>query len=81
MLGWEEVLRSEEQDVMDAIKEGTIAATVLQPVAQFGPLAVEQAHTYLTTGELPEEEKASIDCILITPENVEDYFNFAPVTD
>ncbi len=69
------------QDVMDAIKEGTIAATVLQPVAQFGPLAVEQAHTYLTTGELPEEEKASIDCILITPENVEDYFNFAPVTD
>ena len=31
------------QDVMDAIKEGKIAATVLQPVAQFGPLAVEQA--------------------------------------
>ncbi len=67
------------QDVMDAIKAGTIAATVLQPVAQFGPLAVEQAHTYITTGELPEEEKISIDCILITPENVDDYFNFAPV--
>jgi len=67
------------QDVMDAIKAGTIAATVLQPVAQFGPLAVEQAHTYITTGELPAEEKASIDCILITPDNVEEYFNFAPV--
>ncbi|MEL7675543.1 MAG: D-ribose ABC transporter substrate-binding protein, partial [Chloroflexota bacterium] len=40
---------------------------------------VEQAHTYITTGELPAEEKVSIDCILITPENVEDYFNFAPV--
>lgn len=67
------------QDVMDAIKAGTISATVLQPVAQFGPLAVEQAHHYITTGELPEEEKISIDCILITPENVDDYFNFAPV--
>jgi len=67
------------QDVLDAIKEGKIAATVLQPVAQFGPLAVEQAHRYITTGELPEEEKISIDCILITPENVDDYFNFTPV--
>ena len=67
------------QDVMDAIKEGKIAATVLQPVAQFGPLAVEQAHTYITTGELPAEEKLSIDCILITPDNVNDYFQFAPV--
>jgi erythritol transport system substrate-binding protein len=67
------------QDVMDAIKAGTIAATVLQPVAQFGPLAVEQAHTFITTGELPAEEKISIDCILITPENVDEYFNFAPV--
>jgi erythritol transport system substrate-binding protein len=67
------------QDVMDAIKEGKIAATVLQPVAQFGPLAVEQADRYIRTGELPEEEKISIDCILITPDNVNDYFNFAPV--
>ncbi|HEX3053917.1 MAG TPA: hypothetical protein VHP83_24895, partial [Aggregatilineaceae bacterium] len=65
--------------VMDAIKAGTIQATVLQPVAGFGPLAVEMAHAYITTGELPAEEKISIDCILITPENVEDYFNFAPV--
>ena len=67
------------QDVLDAIKEGKIAATVLQPVAQFGPLAVEMAHKYITTGELPAEEKISIDCILITPENVNDFFNFAPV--
>jgi erythritol transport system substrate-binding protein len=67
------------QDVLDAIKEGKIQATVLQPVAQFGPLAVEMAHKYITTGELPAEEKISIDCILITPENVNDYFNFAPV--
>ncbi len=67
------------QDVMDAIKAGTIQATVLQPVAQFGPLAVQMAHDYITNGTLPEEEKISIDCILITPDNVEEYFNFAPV--
>ncbi len=67
------------QDVMDAIKEGKIAATVLQPVAQFGPLAVEQADHYIKTGELPAEEKISIDCILITPDNVNNYFQFAPV--
>ena len=67
------------QDVMDAIKEGKIAATVLQPVAQFGPLAVQQADTYIRTGELPAEEKISIDCILITPDNVSDYFQFSPV--
>jgi erythritol transport system substrate-binding protein len=67
------------QEVMDEIKAGRIQATVLQPVAQFGPLAVAQAHTYITTGELPEEEKVSIDCILITPDNVDEYFNFAPV--
>jgi erythritol transport system substrate-binding protein len=67
------------QDVLDAIKEGKIHATVLQPVAQFGPLAVEMADKYITTGELPAEEKISIDCILITPENVNDFFNFAPV--
>ncbi len=67
------------QDVMDAIKAGTIQATVLQPVAQFGPLAVQMADTYIQTGELPAEEKVSIDCILVTPDNVNDYFNFAPV--
>ncbi len=67
------------QDVMDAIKEGKIAATVLQPVAQFGPLAVQQADTYIRTGELPAEEKISIDCILVTPDNVNDYFQFSPV--
>jgi erythritol transport system substrate-binding protein len=67
------------QDVMDAIKEGTIQATVLQPVAQFGPLAVQQAHRYIITGSTDLPERQSIDCILITSENVDDYFNFAPI--
>ena len=66
-------------EVMEAIKQGTIQLTVLQPVANFSLLAVDQAHTYIQTGELPAEEKQSIDCILITPDNVDGYENFAPI--
>ncbi len=68
-------------DVMDAIRQGTIAATVLQPVANFSEIAVDLADTYIQTGELPEEEKQSIDCILITPENVDEYGVFAPLQE
>jgi erythritol transport system substrate-binding protein len=66
-------------DVMDAIRQGTIQATVLQPVANFSEIAVNMASIFIQTGELPEEEKQSIDCILITPENVDEYGVFAPV--
>ena len=66
-------------EVMDAIRRGEIQATVLQPVANFSEIAVDQAHVYIQTGELPEEEKQSIDCILITPENVDEYGVFAPL--
>ncbi|KAB2861959.1 MAG: D-ribose ABC transporter substrate-binding protein [Chloroflexi bacterium] len=66
-------------DVMDAIRQGTIQATVLQPVANFSEIAVNLASIYIQTGELPEEEKQSIDCILITPENVAEYGVFAPL--
>ncbi|MBZ0317823.1 MAG: substrate-binding domain-containing protein, partial [Anaerolineae bacterium] len=66
-------------DVMDAIRQGTIQVTVLQPVANFSEIAVDLASIYIQTGELPEEEKQSIDCILITPENVDEYGVFAPL--
>ena len=66
-------------DVMDAIRQGTIQGTVLQPVANFSEIAVDLADTYIQTGELPAEEKQSIDCILITPENVDEYGVFAPL--
>jgi erythritol transport system substrate-binding protein len=68
-------------DVMDSIRAGEIDATVLQPVANFSQIAVDQASIYIQTGELPAEEKQSIDCILITPENVADYGVFAPLAD
>ena len=66
-------------EVMDAIRRGEIQATVLQPVAVFSELSVDQAHVYIQTGELPEVEKQSIDCILITPDNVNEYGIFAPL--
>lgn len=66
-------------DVMDSIRQGEIDATVLQPVANFSEIAVDLAHVYIQTGELPAEEKQSIDCILITPDNVNEYGVFAPL--
>ncbi len=66
-------------EVMDSIRAGEIDATVLQPVANFSEIAVDLADTYIQTGELPAEEKQSIDCILITPENVDEYGVFAPL--
>ncbi len=64
-------------DVMEAIRQGTIQATVLQPAAYISELAVEQASVYIQTGVAPTEEKQSVPCELIVPENVDQYGIFA----
>ncbi|MCA9836232.1 MAG: D-ribose ABC transporter substrate-binding protein [Trueperaceae bacterium] len=64
-------------DVIAAIKEGKIQATVLQPAAVLAAEAVNQADTYIRTGELPAEEKQSLDCELVTPENADEFGVFA----
>lgn len=57
-------------DARDAVIEGTMVATSLQPIVRATQLAVEQMHNYLITGETgAAEEKQFIDCILITAEN------------
>jgi len=66
-------------EVMDSMRAGEIDATVLQPIANFSVIAVDMASTYIQTGELPEEERQSIDCILITTDNVDEYGVFAPL--
>ena len=68
-------------DVMDSIRQGGIEATVLQPAAYISELAVEQASVYIQTGEAPAEEKQSIPCELIIPDNVDEYGVFARLTD
>lgn len=58
-------------DAVESIKNGELAYTVLQPVADFARKAVEMADHYIKTGEAPETEKQAFDCILITPDNID----------
>jgi erythritol transport system substrate-binding protein len=65
-------------DVFASIKAGGIKADVLQPAAQLSKMAVDQADQYIATGKTTLPEKQSVDCVLITPDNVNNYSNFGP---
>lgn len=58
-------------DAIEAIKNGELAYTVLQPVAQFAQKVVEIADDFLRNGTEPEQEKQALDCILITQDNID----------
>lgn len=58
-------------DAVSAVVAGEMAYTVLQPVAVFSKEAVVLADTFIRTGEAPETEKQSFDCILITKDNAD----------
>ncbi|WP_439563169.1 D-ribose ABC transporter substrate-binding protein [Roseinatronobacter sp.] len=61
-------------DAVDAIRAGEMAYTVLQPVAVFSREAVIQADYYIKNGTpMVAEEKQLFDCLLITPDNVDQY--------
>jgi erythritol transport system substrate-binding protein len=65
------------QDAANAVLAGEMVATVLQPIVEVTTKAVEQADSYLRTGETgADAEKQAIDCILITPDNAGDLDNF-----
>ena len=64
-------------DAGQGIKDGTIAATVLQPIVGLAQMAVQQADAYLKTGKTGVDEKQTVDCILITKDNVAGLKNFA----
>jgi erythritol transport system substrate-binding protein len=64
-------------DVAASIKAGEIKATVLQPVVHLSELAVEQADQYLNTGKTGKDEKQTIDCVLVNPDNVKNYSAFS----
>jgi erythritol transport system substrate-binding protein len=65
-------------DAAAAIKDGKMAYTVLQPIANLAKMAVEQAHSYLTTGATGvADEKQTVDCVLINPDNVSKYTSWA----
>jgi erythritol transport system substrate-binding protein len=64
-------------DAVQAIKDGKLLATGLQPAVQIAELAVEQADEVITTGEASQPEKQSIDCVLINGANADSYTLFA----
>jgi erythritol transport system substrate-binding protein len=63
-------------DVAESIKAGEIRATVLQPVVHLSELAVDEADKYIKTGKTGQDEKQTIDCVLINPDNVKNYTAF-----
>jgi erythritol transport system substrate-binding protein len=63
-------------DVIESIKANDIKATVLQPAWRIAEMAVEQAHQYLTTGSTGQQEKQSVNCVLITPGNAHKFEMF-----
>lgn len=65
-------------DALESIKRGELKATSLQPVAEMAQRAAIQADEWIRTGSTGLPEKQSIDMVLITPENADDYWNFAP---
>lgn len=64
-------------DVAESIKAHEIRATVLQPVVRLSEMAVEQADHYIKTGKADQPEKQTIDCVLINPDNVNNYSAFS----
>jgi len=66
-------------DVRDSIlteADGSVRATGLQPIALITQMAVEQAHSFLTTGSTGVDEKQLVDCVLITITNAARLNNF-----
>lgn len=64
-------------DAVQAIKDGKMLATGLQPAVQIAEIAVEQADAFIRTGETGQPEKQSIDCVLIDESNADGYTLFA----
>lgn len=64
-------------DAVEAIKAGTLLATGLQPAVLIAQLAVQQADSFIRTGETGVDEKQSIDCVVINAANADSYTLFA----
>jgi len=61
-------------DAVEAVRNGEMAYTVLQPVAVFAREAVIQADYYIKNGTpMVADEKQLFDCLLITIDNVDNY--------
>ena len=65
------------QDAADAVENGEMVATVLQPIVEATTKAITQLDSVIRTGETGvAEEKQAIDCVLITKDNAAKLSNF-----
>lgn len=65
------------QDAVNAVKNGEMVATVLQPIVEGTTKAVEQADSFIRTGKTGvADEKQAIDCTLINKDNADKVNNF-----
>jgi len=60
-------------DALEAIRQGTVAATVLQPAVKISRMAVDQADHFLKTGSTGEPERQLIPCELVTRQNADQF--------
>lgn len=67
-------------DVVSSILDKGIKATVLQPASQIAEMAVTQADKYIKTGSTGEDEKQSVDCVLVNPANAAKVTDFSVAT-
>jgi erythritol transport system substrate-binding protein len=63
-------------DAVRLILAGKLSATVLQPIADFSKLAVDEANKYIKTGKTGKPEKQLLPCYLITKANAARVHNF-----
>jgi erythritol transport system substrate-binding protein len=65
------------QDAADAVKNGEMVATVLQPIVEGTKKAAAQLDSVIRTGQTGvAEEKQALDCLLITKDNAGQLDNF-----
>jgi erythritol transport system substrate-binding protein len=60
-------------DALDAIRAGDMKATALQPAVPIARMAVDQADRFIKTGSTGAPEKQSVDCLLVTPDNADQF--------
>jgi erythritol transport system substrate-binding protein len=69
-------------DALASIRAGQLRATALQPAATIARMAVDQADALIKTDATGQPEKQSVDCALVTPENIDRFgvFEILPET-
>jgi erythritol transport system substrate-binding protein len=68
-------------DALDAIRKGDMQATALQPAVPIARMAVDQADRFIRTGSTGLPEKQSVDCLLVTTDNVDEFRMFERVSE